>query len=220
MAPRRDGEQPRRRLTREQRRAWILNAAATAFAINGYDGASIAKIADEAGITKPVIYHHFASKQALYVAVLELYRSELTAFLGARVVASPSGEARMRNGLSAFLEFVETHPNAWAILFRDPPPTDAVIVDAHRRIQERATAALVPLLAAGPTKAHRNDPEGAELVVEREMAAEVIKSAADGLAAWWYDHRDVPREHLLRVLMNALWIGFERFVAGERWGRE
>ena len=126
----------------------------------------------------------------------------------------------MRSGLSAFLEFVETHPNAWVILFRDPPPTDAVIVDAHRRIQERATAALVPLLAAGPTKAHPNDPEGAELVVEREMAAEVIKRAADGLAAWWYDHRDVPREHLLRVLMNALWVGFERFVAGERWGRE
>jgi hypothetical protein len=49
------------------------------------------------------------------------------------------------------------------------------------------------------------------------MAAETIKAAADGLAAWWYEHRDVPREHLVYVLMNVLWIGFDRFVAGERW---
>jgi AcrR family transcriptional regulator len=219
MGTERAGQGRRRRLTREERRARILEAAAAAFVTHGYEGASMAGIAGDAGITKPVIYHHFPSKQALYVAVLERYRSELTAFMGGRAVASPSSETRMRNGLAAFLEFVETHPHAWAILFRDPPPSDEVIVDAHRRIQERTTAALVPLLAAGPTKAHPGDPEGAALVTEREMAAEVIKSAADGLAAWWYDHRHVPREHLLVVLMNVLWVGFERFVAGERWGR-
>ena len=71
-------------------------------------------------------------------------------------------------------------------------------------------------MAAGNAVAHPRDPTGDELVVEREMAAEVIKSAADGLATWWYSHRDVPRDHL----MNVMWIGFDRFVAGERWPGE
>jgi len=54
-------------------------------------------------------------------------------------------------------------------------------------------------------------------VVERQMAAELLKAATVGLASWWYAHRDVAREHLVYVLMNALWIGFDRFTEGERW---
>jgi len=207
----------RERLTRAQRRARILEAAARVFAEQGYDRAGIEQIAALAGITKPVIYHHFDSKRDLYIALLDLYRGELLAFMGKRAVNAPSPGGRLAAGLDAFLEFVETHPEAWRILFRDPPPSDAVIVDAHRRVQERARAGIVTLMAAADTAEHPNDPTGDELVVEREMAAEVIKSAADGLAAWWYAHRDVPREHLVYVLMNVMWIGFDRFGAGDRW---
>ena len=49
------------------------------------------------------------------------------------------------------------------------------------------------------------------------MWAQIIKNAAHGLAFWWYVHREVPREELVSVTMNALWVGFERFQAGERW---
>lgn len=209
----------RQRLTRDERRQRILDSAARVFGRHGYDRASIEEMADEAGITKPVIYHHFASKRDLYIALIELYRGELLAFMGKRAVNESSPEGRLRGGLDAFLEFVETHPQAWRILLRDPPPSDEAIVNAHRRVQDRARATLVSLLAAAPTADHPTDPVGDDLVIEREMAAEVIKTAADGLASWWYEHRDVPREHLVYVLMNALWIGFERFVAGERWAR-
>jgi hypothetical protein len=132
-------------------------------------------------------------------------------------VSETSPEGRLRGGIDAFFEFVETHPLAWRILFRDPPPSDTEIVEVHRRVQDRARAAIVTLVAAAPTADHPDDPAGDELVVEREMAAEVIKAASDGLATWWYSHREVPRQHVVYVLMNALWIGFERFVEGERW---
>jgi AcrR family transcriptional regulator len=217
---RRASEATRERLTRAERRARILDAATQAFAAEGYDRASIEEIAELAGITKPVIYHHFESKRDLYISVLELYRGELLAFMGKRAINAPSPGGRLASGIDAFLEFVETHPRAWRILFQQPPPSDEAIVDAHRRAQERARAGIVTLMAAAPTAEHPNDPTGDELVTEREMAAEVIKAAADGLAAWWYAHRDVPREHLLYVLMNVLWIGFDRFVAGERWADE
>ena len=46
------------------------------------------------------------------------------------------------------------------------------------------------------------------------MWAQIIKNAAHGLAFWWYVHREVPREELVSVTMNALWVGFERFQAG------
>jgi AcrR family transcriptional regulator len=68
----RDGSlvEPRRRLTGEDRRAEILRAARTVFAQHGFDGASTAVIAAKAGCSEPTLYKHFASKHALFAAVL------------------------------------------------------------------------------------------------------------------------------------------------------
>ena len=38
-----------------------------------------------------------------------------------------------------------------------------------------------------------------------------------GLALWWVDHPDVPREQLVTTTMNALWLGYERVAGGETW---
>ena len=58
-------------LDRPTRRAAILRAAATAFAARGFAGTSMDDVAAAAGITRLIVYRHFASKEALYVAVLE-----------------------------------------------------------------------------------------------------------------------------------------------------
>jgi AcrR family transcriptional regulator len=166
-----------------------------------------------------VVYDHFASKRQLYVSLLELYAGELFAFMGKRLLAEGSAEERFEAGFDAVLEFVETHPVAWRMLFRDPPPSEPEIVEAKDRLEQQATAATVTLIASGSVADHPDDPAGFELVMEREMAAEVIKATTTGLASWWYGHRDVPREHLVYVMMNALWVGFERFTAGKRWRR-
>ena len=38
-----------------------------------------------------------------------------------------------------------------------------------------------------------------------------------GLAIWWQDHPDVPRERIVETAVNAVWIGLERAGAGETW---
>jgi AcrR family transcriptional regulator len=62
---------PRARLTGDERRATILAAARREFARSGYHGASTASIARAAGCSEPMLYKHFAGKQALFTAVLE-----------------------------------------------------------------------------------------------------------------------------------------------------
>ena len=61
----------RRRLTAEERRAGILDAALAVFSARGYYPSSIDDIAREAGISKALIYEHFESKQGLYADLLE-----------------------------------------------------------------------------------------------------------------------------------------------------
>ncbi|CAA0118214.1 HTH-type transcriptional repressor KstR2 [Halioglobus japonicus] len=59
------------KLTKGERTAQrLLDAAEDLFATRGYDGTSLREIATEAGIKEPGLYNHFASKQALYEAVL------------------------------------------------------------------------------------------------------------------------------------------------------
>ena len=48
----------------------ILDAAVELFSENGYDGVSMRQIAEAAGVSKSNIYHHFASKDALYLGIL------------------------------------------------------------------------------------------------------------------------------------------------------
>ena len=60
-------------VTAEQTRAELLAAAARVFSLKGYDGASIADITSEAGLTSGAVYAHYRSKAELFVAVLEAH---------------------------------------------------------------------------------------------------------------------------------------------------
>lgn len=58
-------------------RAAILAAAVREFAAHGYAGAKLEAIASQAEVTKGLVFHHFRSKEALYVAVMERIYAEL-----------------------------------------------------------------------------------------------------------------------------------------------
>src|SRR4051812_7129008 len=111
---------PRRRLTAAARRELILDVAGKLFAERGYDGASIDAIATAAGISAPVVYDHFASKRDLYRTLLERHTAALVEATTRPVEGTV--EDLLRTNVEAFFAFVEEHPEAWRILFRDPSP--------------------------------------------------------------------------------------------------
>jgi AcrR family transcriptional regulator len=202
-----------RRLTAEERRGQILRAAMEVFAERGYQEASMAEIARASGITPAVIYDHFSSKAELQITLLERQTQELIAFVGAAVAGDfDDTAARMRAGVDAFFQFVEEHPYAWRMLFRDPP-TDAAILSTYRRIHQQATAGIAIFLRAS---APGTLLEGPQAERDLEMFAEMLKMAQNGLAVWWYEHREVPRSVLVERVLEFCWIGFERIASGER----
>lgn len=98
------------------------------------------------------------------------------------------------------------------MLFRDPP-TDPAILATYREIHRRATAGIAVFLQTNAPQGLLDDP-GSER--DAEMFAELLKMAQNGLAAWWYEHREVPREQLVDRVMEFCWTGLERVAAGER----
>ena len=80
-------------MTAEERRTGILDSALAVFSESGYHSSSIDDIAREAGVSKALIYEHFASKQELYADLIARNSRELTQRIGAALVGGTQSMA-------------------------------------------------------------------------------------------------------------------------------
>ena len=131
----------------ERRRPLILDAAFAVFLDRGYDGASMDAIAQEAGVTKPVVYSCFASKEELFAALLareeERILDQIASAIPARADADP--EQTLADALTAFLRAVADSPDAYRVIFLGSGGANGAIaerVERGRRAQVDAVAAL------------------------------------------------------------------------------
>jgi AcrR family transcriptional regulator len=203
---------PRRRLTATQRRAIIEQAASELFAERGYQATSIDDIATRSGVTAPVVYDHFASKLDLHRSLLERHFADLREIWQRQLRGEDPPEQRIARAIDAWFAYVQAHPYAWRMLFRDTTG-DAEAQAIHNEVIAHSRALVMPLFLR---------ERGVENVAQADldtldMAWEVMRGVLQGLALWWYEHQHVPRARILATAMNALWIGFERVSAGETW---
>lgn len=205
-------ELPRRRMSAAARREVIAGAAAVLFAERGYRGASIEEIARGSGVTPPVVYEHFESKRELYRHLLELHFAELRGVWREHFVGDAPLQQRVAESFDAWFAYVEVHPFAGRVLFRYS--TDPEIEAIHAAVAAQSREAILPLFAAEPGAENIAGSVAEEGI---EMVWVVLRGVLQGLAVWWSEHPEVPRERVVATAMNALWIGFERAQAGEAW---
>jgi AcrR family transcriptional regulator len=204
---------PRRRMTAAARRQVIETAATEVFAERGYQGASIDEIARRSGVTPPVVYDHFASKLDLYRCLLERHFAELREVWRQHLSGDDLPERRIARSIDAWFAYLEIHPFAGRMLFRDTTG-DPQIEAIHAEVAAQSRAAVMPLFAAEPGAEGLTGSLSGEGL---EMAWIVLRGVLQGLAIWWYEHPGVPREQVVATAMNSLWIGFERVTEGDVW---
>jgi AcrR family transcriptional regulator len=185
----------RRRLKKSQRREVIEKAASALFAEHGYAGTRLEDIAAAAGVTKQLLYQHFPSKKALHMALLAKHRDELLAGLAEDMATPGRLTERLPRVLDRWFAYVEEHPFALAMLFRDTTG-DPEVQAFYRELQASARRANMTLIRA---EAELDVPED-----QLEPLAEFARSATTGLALWWADHPEVPRSTVVAVAADAL----------------
>lgn len=193
------------RIPAAQRRSRILDAAVEAFAEHGFAEAKMQEIAKLAGVVPSVLYDHFGSKRELHIAVLELHAAQLRE-RSLRRVEGATAEELVRASIANYFEFVEADPFMWRFLHRDPPadPQTAAVV---QEIADRGTEAIADLIrfGAGDTTSVR----GISLDDSAWILARATQSACHGVATWWYENRDAPRERVVELVFMLLWQGFD-----------
>lgn len=97
----------------------VLQAAEVEFGTAGFVAARLEDIASRAGITRPSLFYHFASKDQLYAAVVHRAFGGLRDALVAAFTAPLPFEERFQGTVDAYLDFLQAHPQLAAILLRE-----------------------------------------------------------------------------------------------------
>ena len=186
-------------MPRSVREQLILRVAGQVFADGGYERASMDRIAALAGVSKPMLYAYFGSKEGLYLAYIERTGGELVHRLvnADRGLGShppdhpPTG--RLRAVINEFLAFVQEHSDGWTVLFRELNARQPLAEQVSQLRAEVVGEVRRMLESEGETDpAHPEPPWAGLRPPASEGVAEAIVGAGEALANWWLKKPEVP----------------------------
>ncbi|EAP97230.1 putative transcriptional regulator [Janibacter sp. HTCC2649] len=196
------------RMKREERERQLLDVAESVFAEHGYQDTTMETIAAAAGITKPVIYDHFGSKENLLVAVVARAREDLLSSTAAALDALPPHspvEAHFRAGVRSFMQFFEARRGSFRVYMQE----SAVAVVAGQDIENlrQAQAREIAERFSG------NAAIAAYPMVYREAMAEIMIATNERVAAWRLRNPEIDLDTAVEIVMAVLWNGFGSYTA-------
>jgi AcrR family transcriptional regulator len=173
-------------MPRERREQQILDVAGTIFARAGYHSASMDEIADAAGVSKPMLYAYFGSKEGLYLAYIERAGRDLQERLVGAAAPDRRPASLLRARITEFLAFVDEHSDGWRVLFGEVGSTQP-IAEHVAELRERIAEAIGWMLA---------DAELGFTPPAADAVAHALVGAGESLANWWLDHPEVERDEV------------------------
>lgn len=197
--------------TRDDRRHQLLDAADAVVRRRGA-AASMDAIAEEAGITKPILYRHFGDKGGLTQALAERYVGMLMAELDKTLRRSSSPASGLASGIDAYVRFVERNASAYRFLMNraiaEQPEAETAVKQFIRRLASELSLGLRERLESAGI-----DSEGADTWAHGIVG--MVQLATD----WWLEERPFPRSKLVEHLVQILWGGFRGLGTPSKKGR-
>ncbi|MEE6258282.1 TetR/AcrR family transcriptional regulator [Plantactinospora sonchi] len=229
-----------KRLPRAVREQQMLDAAVKVFSRRGFHAASMDEIADEAGISKPMVYAYLGPKEELFTACLHREGTRLMEAIITAVRPLPVGptadaavgsapgdvagvsdeggagggrtfDARLWCGLRAFFRFVGANRDAWSVLYRQARG-EQPFAGELTTMRARIIEVVAGMLDRGLV-AEGREVAGPEL----EVMAYALVGASESVADWLADHPEADPDELATRIMNFVWTGAGSLLAGHRW---
>jgi AcrR family transcriptional regulator len=176
---------------RAEREDQIVAEAVAEFARHGYARASMVDIARRAGISKPLIYQYFGSKDGLYLACLHHVAGGLLSRLEEAELEVDDTVASRIYPLRAVFEALEPQRDAWRLLYDVTKPATGPIPHASEGYQARTAE----LAASGSERFLR--ARGIESSLDASALTNVWMGVVNSLVTWWLDHPEESADAMI-----------------------
>ena len=145
----------RKRVPRAEREQQILAAAEEVFAERGFQNTSMDEVSLRVGVSKPMLYEYFTSKEGLLLACVARIRADLHGVtIGAMAAAEAKGpRAVLEAGLEAYFDFADRHGRAWAVLLNESVIVAGPAEEAIEAIRGQQTQLMEEVLGGWLTDA-------------------------------------------------------------------
>jgi AcrR family transcriptional regulator len=183
-----------------RRREQLLDVTKEIVGEDGFHAVSIEAVARRAGITRPVVYAHFADLRALLEAMVERESaralSQLAAILPTRLAEADSPREELLAGLRGYLDAVAADPITWRLVLMPPEGAPQVLRERITQGRDAVVAALAEAVRPG-LGAGEQSPDPA-------LTARTLSAVSDESARLMLiDPETFPPE---RLIAHARWL--------------
>lgn len=194
------------RLPRTARRAQLLVAAQEVFVRAGYHQAAMDEIADQAGVSKPVLYQHFPSKLELYLALLDQHTEALVAAVRQALASTHDNKQRVAATMAAYFEFVDREGEPFRLVFESDLTNEEPVRERVDAVTERCADAIAEVISDDTSL----PPEEAKL-----LGVALTGMAQVSARYWLSTEGSIPRDAAARLVGQLSWRGLGGFPKTE-----
>ncbi|WP_344242642.1 TetR family transcriptional regulator [Actinocorallia libanotica] len=179
------------------RRRALLEAADAVIRREGPE-ASMAAIAAEAGVSKPILYRHFGAKSGLYRTLAERHSRVLIEAIRERMLAADGAPERVRGGVDTYLAMISENLNLYRFLMHRARTEDSATHSVMSTVMQTLGREIAELMVAEGAEADR---------VRAQVWGHAIIGMVQNAGDWWLDHPEVPREDVVDALAELVLSG-------------
>ena len=185
------------RLPAAERRRQLLEVATEVFAARGYHDTSMNDLAVAAGVTKPVLYQHFGSKQDLFLAVLREVGGQLREQVGKATAEAGSPREQVERGFAAYFAWVARHRGGFEVLFTGESRRNQAFVAEARKVEREMAEVIAQLIVV----------DGLDEERRRLLAFGIVGMSETVSRHWLKDDLDLGPEELAAQAADLAWAG-------------
>ena len=172
----------------------MLAVAEEVFTERGYLASSMDEIADRVGVSKPMLYEYFGSKEGLLVACTRKVRAELLRVTTTTAMRGGTPAEMLRSGLIAYFDYVRLHGRAWTLL-----RTEGAFASPEANAEVEASRAEHTKVIVASLSRYMSSPVA---IASLEPMAELIVGGTERLAVWCQSHPEVSAEQAADLVMR------------------
>jgi AcrR family transcriptional regulator len=190
------------RLPRDERRATLLTAALEVFTAAGYHAAAMDEIADQANVSKPVLYQHFPSKLDLYLAVLDIHCDYLVKAIREAVASSEENSERVLATVNAYFDYINREGEAFRLLFESDMSVEPQVRERLSRMTYECAIAFSESITA-----ETGIPQESAMM----LAIGLIGTAQTTARHWLARSEKIDRDLAVQLVASLQWRGISGF---------